>query len=504
MAHAPDPVRDDDDRRCRVVLLDEAGDAAVRLDRERFETLAATVLLAEEVPPADLTVLLVSTERSAELHRQHFGCAGPTDVISFPDGSRDPETGRLLLGDIAVCPAIAARLGPDRQTGPPERRAGDELLLYCVHGLLHLLGYEDVSGTDREEMFRVQAELLAASGIAAPAPTDPPLPEPAIGPPVPRPVPAFFCGMAMGTADAVPGVSGGTVALILGFYEGLIGSISDLLTAFRRPGDRGRRRAALRALVFLLPLGAGMGLAVFAALKLLVGHPPDVTALPAEAVAEALAGADGLLIDPSTAPVVFGFFFGLVFCSVREPWRTIGRVRWFHGPLVLAGMGLAVFFSLKPPPGSGSEHPLLLVGAGALAVSVMLLPGVSGTLALLVIGMYQTVAGAISPPRLAILGWFGLGLAVGASVFVPLLKRLLARAHDHTMAVLTGLMAGSLAALWPWKAHYLPAAMRKLGPMTPRPPSGDWWSPVLAMLVGAAVIVCLDRWRRVRVREHRT
>jgi uncharacterized membrane protein len=142
----------------------------------------------------------------------------------------------------------------------------------------------------------------------------------------------------------------------------------------------------------------------------------------------------------------------------------------------------------------------MLVASGAIAISVMLLPGVSGSLALLVLGMYQIVSGAVHAHEWEVVAWFLLGIVVGVALFVPLLRWLLARVHDRTMALLTGLMLGSLAALWPWKAHYLPKFIPYHGAMSPVAPTDGWWAPVLAAAAGGAVIVATAKLaRRVEV-----
>lgn len=313
----------------------------------------------------------------------------------------------------------------------------------------------------------------------------------------PTPIPAFACGLGMGVADAVPGVSGGTIALILGIYEHLIGSIAAVLGGLRHPGDRAARGAALRALRFLVPLTVGAGLALIITVKLLVGAKPDLDGADADAARAALAAAEGLLINPATAPVVFAFFFGLVLASVNEPWRHKRSTKGLDWGLAAIGALCSAGLALSPVA-SGEPAAWALVGAGALAISVMLLPGISGSLALLVIGMYQPVAAAAHDRDLVTLGWFIAGMGLGVASFVPLLQLLLRRAHDRTMSILSGLMAGSLVALIPWKVHYLPAAMGILGPMHPVAPFGAWWWPSIAAVVGAAVVIVLGRVARRR------
>lgn len=294
--------------------------------------------------------------------------------------------------------------------------------------------------------------------------------------------------MAMGLADAVPGVSGGTVALILGIYQTLIDALARLLGGLRRIGRAEGRRAVAGALRFLLPLGLGAVSALYAAISLLIGDKPAIHGRDPAAVRAALADAEGLLINPATAPVVFAAFFGLVAASVPEPWRHKTRHR--PGDYLVAGIAALVAAGLAIAPAAAvGPHPVLLVASGAVAIGVMLLPGISGSLALLVLGMYQPVAGAVHDRDLGVLAWFLGGMAAGLLIVVPALQALLRHAHDRSMSVLCGLMAGSLVALWPWKPHFLPEAIDTLGPMHPIAPHGAWWWCLLAGAGGVALIV---------------
>ncbi len=310
------------------------------------------------------------------------------------------------------------------------------------------------------------------------------------------------CGLAMGTADAIPGVSGGTIALILGIYDRFIGSIAAVLAALRRPMHGERRRPARDALVFLVPLGAGLLSALAVATKILVGEVPKPEGGNGAELAQQLLETPppGWLVNPSTAPVVFAFFFGLVLASVNEPWKTKKATKPVDWLLALVGAAVAMGLSISPPA-AGSTSPGALVGAGAIAISVMLLPGISGSLALLVLGMYQPVTGAIHSQEWGVVAWFLLGIVIGVAAFVPLLRWMLARVHDRTMSVLSGLMFGSLAALWPWKAHYLPKFVTWLGAMKPVAPGEGWWAPVLSAMAGAAVIIVTSRVASARSRR---
>jgi putative membrane protein len=286
---------------------------------------------------------------------------------------------------------------------------------------------------------------------------------------------ALVAGFCMGAADSVPGVSGGTIALILGVYERFITSLSRVLKAPMLIRDAAGRRRLGAAFGLLVPLGIGLVIAYYLGTLLLVGpeaHP-------------------GWLRRTDTAPLCYAFFFGLVLASLHEPWSRIASFRPVHLlAAVLAAAG-AFTFTLLPHTAGEPETWQLLYG-GALAVTVMLLPGVSGSLVLVVLGQYTVVAGAVHDrhpvPLLVFLAGIGLGLATA----VPLLRHLLRRQHDLTMAALTGLMAGSLGALWPWKANYDP----KVGPLT-NVAVGDG----LAWVLVAAVLGAAAAWGLARL-EH--
>lgn len=298
--------------------------------------------------------------------------------------------------------------------------------------------------------------------------------------PRPLPVPlSFVSGFCMGGADAVPGVSGGTIALILGVYERLIDNIGTLLAFPSLIGKPEGRQRLKQALFFLVPLGVGLLAAYWLVTRLLVG-PKDQP---------------GLLIVRDTAPICYAFFFGLVIASLREPWRRIQSPGPRHLGLAVLGAAAAAAFVHLPHSGQEPEAWMLLYG-GAGAVTVMLLPGISGSLLLVVLGQYTTVAGAVHDREIATLGIFLVGIVLGLALFVPVLRRLLRRYPGWTMAVLTGLMAGSLFALWPWKNQYEP----KAAPMHNVAPFGDMVPVLLSALAGAATVMLLA-WLERRIQR---
>lgn len=256
--------------------------------------------------------------------------------------------------------------------------------------------------------------------------------------PARRPGPAhlglnFGRGLLMGAADVVPGVSGGTVALIVGIYDALVGSLR-ALAGWAVFGVLGRARAAgqrWREVQWglLLPLGAGI----------------------ASAIAVGAAVIPGLLerFPEGTRAV----FFGLILGSVPLPWREIGDDNRARSLALAAGAAVVVFFLVGLPPREVTDPSLLFVFAGAaVAICAMILPGVSGAYLLLVLGIYEPTLRALRSLDVAYVAVFLAGAAVGLGSFAKGLETLLARQREVTMAVLVGFMVGALRALWPWQA----------------------------------------------------
>jgi putative membrane protein len=237
----------------------------------------------------------------------------------------------------------------------------------------------------------------------------------------------------MGGADVIPGVSGGTVALIVGIYERLIDSIRALASAAVRVLRLDRQGAArcVREVEWglVLPLGAGIVCAIGVGSIVLPGllerYPQAMLAL----------------------------FFGLVAASVPIPWRRIEhRTRLHVGLAVLAGA--VAFVLVGIPPRTIDDPPLLQVFASAsFAIIAMILPGVSGAFLLKVLGIYEVTLTSLRALDLAYVASFVAGAIIGLGVFSKLLSWLLHHRHDATMAVLVGLMVGSLRALWPWQGE---------------------------------------------------
>jgi uncharacterized membrane protein len=161
----------------------------------------------------------------------------------------------------------------------------------------------------------------------------------------------------------------------------------------------------------------------------------------------------GLLRQDSTGPYIFSFFFGLVLFSIREPWRYVATPELKHYLLAVAGV-LVVFIYTSINLESDSDSKVMLIVGGMLALTAMLLPGVSGALVLLTLGQYNSIAGSFHGGGLEPLMYLILGGIIGLFTFIPFMMYMISEYIDNTMAMLAGLMCGSLITLWPWKAEY--------------------------------------------------
>ena len=237
-------------------------------------------------------------------------------------------------------------------------------------------------------------------------------------------------GSFMGAADAVPGVSGGTIALLLGIYERLLQNIqhcTDLVISTLRI-DRAAMKRSFRSIEwhFLLSLLSGIIIA-FVLLaqiieRLLENHPTSIA----------------------------GLFFGLVAASVIVAGFMVDT--WNPSRVVLGvATGIAVFFLLGVRAGPVQEPSLLVFFfSGAIAISAMTLPGISGSFFLLMIGMYGSLIEAVNERLLGKLLVFGLGAVLSLSLSARLLNWILRNYRDSVLALLIGLMIGSLRVIWPW------------------------------------------------------
>ena len=292
----------------------------------------------------------------------------------------------------------------------------------------------------------------------------------------------FLRGAAMGTADLVPGVSGGTVALITGIYPRLLAAVTAADAAAVRLLLKGQWLGLWRHVdgAFLLPLMLGIGSAIFA-----------------------LASTLKLLLE--TQPLlVWSFFCGLVLLSSLALIRTeVTKLTPMVGLMFLIGVVIMLTLGL----GTGISFPQHLGGffvAGLLGICAMILPGISGSFILLLLGMYGPIITAVADRELLPLLVFAVGCAVGLLTFSRFLTFVLARARVATLALLVGFLLGSLVILWPWQ-QVLQTTIDSEGqarpiqtvPITPahyQTISGDsqWLGCLLSALLGAGVVISLQ------------
>ena len=270
----------------------------------------------------------------------------------------------------------------------------------------------------------------------------------------------------MGAADLVPGVSGGTIALVLGIYERLVTSISEgssaLGAALKGDFDGFRSHLSRVEWSFLLPLLAGILTAVVALASLL----------------------DRQLEERPT--ILAGLFFGLVVGSVVIGWRLIRDARPRHALIALiVTVGLFLLLGIGEDATVQDASLLVFFGSGAVAICAMILPGISGSLILLLLGMYAAVLDAVGRRDLVVVGVFLLGAIVGLGLFSQVLNWALRKHHDVILAGLIGLMAGSLRVLWPWPNGVDSSALGD--------PGSDWGVVTVAGLIGFAAVFAISR-----------
>lgn len=261
----------------------------------------------------------------------------------------------------------------------------------------------------------------------------------------PRPTPLglianIIRGMLIGMAELVPGISGGTVALVTGVYERLIASASHTVSAARMAvsGRLGDAKAEVRKVDWWLigPLLLGMGAIVVTMagiLKDFVENEPMVSR----------SLFDGLVLASVSVPLLM---------IPTEQWRGAGRK---VGAVFLIVAAAAAAFVASGLPGNevGEVNLVFVFLAAAVAICALVLPGVSGSYFLLTVGLYSVTLTAVEERDLVYIAVFGAGAVVGLASFVKLLQHLLTTHRMVTLLVMTGLMLGSLRALWPWQTE---------------------------------------------------
>ncbi len=287
-------------------------------------------------------------------------------------------------------------------------------------------------------------------------------------------------GMAMGAADVVPGVSGGTIAFISGIYEELLSSISSVNIATLKLLKTEGIKAVWKAINgnFLVALLIGIFISILSLAKLI-----------------------SWLLEHKQI-LVWSFFFGLVLASIIYIGKQISKWNALTVILFLAGAVVAYYITTLQPLISENSSPLFLFLAGALAICAMILPGISGAFILVLLGAYKPVLDAIHTKDFKLLAILIIGAISGLLSFSKVLKWLFDHYRNYTLAVLTGFILGSLNKIWPWK-ETLTWRLNSSGikvpfneqSISPQAFDGDTQLTLAILLatVGFAVIILLEK-----------
>lgn len=277
-------------------------------------------------------------------------------------------------------------------------------------------------------------------------------------------------GACMGAADVIPGVSGGTIAFIMGIYDDFVGSLAAINGEAVKLLFKGQFKAFWKHIngSFLLSLVIGIGISVIS-----------------------LAGLMQMLL--SDFPIqTWAFFFGLIVASSIFIIRGISGWRLREGLLLVLGIILGVVICTLSPTQTPDGLWFIFL-SGAIAICAMILPGISGSFILLILGKYQYIMGVISDlvsgvefgRNLLILGVFAIGAVVGILGFSKFLHWLLARWNKETLIVLAGFIIGSLAKVWPWSNPEALAQADAAGSML-------YGSAALFALIGLSLVTGIE------------
>lgn len=281
-------------------------------------------------------------------------------------------------------------------------------------------------------------------------------------------------GACIGTADLVPGVSGGTMAVALGIYRQLLAAITSVGPRALRLLLKGQLRQLLEVVHvrFIASLGIGIGIALAIMGKGLHLHE---------------------LVSTSPKPL-YAAFFGLVVGSTVLLARTVSRWDLSSGALALAGAVLGVVV-VSLVPTQTPETPAFVFLSGAIAICAMILPGISGSFILLILGKYEYVVNGVLHAELSVLLPFAAGAALGLAAFSRVLGKALDRHHNAVVAGLSGLLVGSLWRIWPYQQleHAVIRGKSRVIQAEPYLPANfELW--VFGLMLGGFVLVLGIEW----------
>ncbi|NCN24026.1 MAG: DUF368 domain-containing protein [Candidatus Pacebacteria bacterium CG10_big_fil_rev_8_21_14_0_10_42_12] len=273
----------------------------------------------------------------------------------------------------------------------------------------------------------------------------------------------FAIGLSMGAADLVPGVSGGTVAFISGIYEDLLGSIATVTSEVPQLALKGKIKEAWEKIPFgfLVPLAFGMATSI-----LLLSHTLE------------------MLLEKQPV-LIWSFFFGLVLSSIFIVRKTVKK---WNAKLYLSMVigAIATYIVVGMVPVMTPATPLAFFLSGMVAICAMILPGISGSFLLVIMGKYEQVLAAVNDRDFLTVIYVGFGAIFGLVLFSRLLKFLLKNYHNVTIAALVGVLIGSLRKVWPWK---IAATQQNLIPEF----SIELLAAIFLMVLGAIVVTGITK-----------
>lgn len=298
---------------------------------------------------------------------------------------------------------------------------------------------------------------------------------------MPQHISIFLKGLAMGAANVIPGVSGGTIALITGIYERLINAIKSFdLKAIKLLASR--QWSAFWTTTdgaFLTALFAGIAASIISLAKLLE-----------------------YLLDKREM-LTMAFFFGLILLSVFFVGKTVRQ--WGLTSIIMFALGtaIAVGIALLAPATENNSFFYVFL-CGIVAMCSMILPGLSGSFVLIIMGNYALILAAIGSADLSVLLPLALGCAFGIIAFSHVLSWIFKKFHDQTIALMTGFIAGSLAIIWPWKNTLTESLIRDGKPPKEVVTGYEWFLPSLSdtntwvalslIIIGGVSIYLLEKF----------